>query len=50
MERRVFENCQKNQKIFKIPKLPKIVPESVQMCFEHGLGQIFRKIFLPIVL
>ena len=34
---------------FKIPKMPKIVPESIQACFERVLGQIFRKIFLPSV-
>ncbi len=38
MEGRVFENFQKNQKIFKNPKTPKIVPKSVQTCFEHVLG------------
>ena len=30
---------------FKIPKMPKIVPESIQACFERVLGQIFRKFF-----
>ena len=30
---------------FKIPKMPKIVPKSIQKCFELVLGQIFRKIF-----
>ena len=45
MEGRVFENSQKNQKIFKIPKMPKIVPKSMQTYFEHVLGQTFRKIF-----
>ena len=34
---------------FKIPKMPKIVPKSIQACFERVLGQIFRKIFLPSV-
>ena len=34
---------------FKIPKMPKIVPKSIQTCFELVLGQIFRKIFLPSV-
>ena len=34
---------------FKIPKMPKIVPESIQTCFERVLGQIFRIIFLPSV-
>ena len=42
MEGRVFENF---QFFFKIPKMPKIVPKSIQKCFELVLGQIFRKIF-----
>ena len=25
--------------------MPKIVPKSIQTCFEHVLGQTFRKIF-----
>ena len=33
----------KNQKSFKIPKRPKIVAKSIQTCFEHVLGQTFRK-------
>ena len=33
---------------FKIPKMPKIVPESIQTCFERVLGQIFRKFFCPV--
>ena len=45
MEIRVFETFQKNRKIFKIPKRPKIVPKSIQTCFEHVLGQIFQKTF-----
>ena len=45
MEGRVFEIFQKNQKIFKIPKTPKIVPKSIQTCFEQVLGQTFRKFF-----
>ena len=45
MEGRVFENFQKNQKSFKFPKMPKIVPKSIQTCFERVLGQTFRKIF-----
>ena len=40
-----FRNFQKNQKIFKISKMPKIVPKSIQTCFEHVLGQIFRNNF-----
>ena len=34
---------------FKIPKRHKIVPKSIQTCFERVLGQTFRKIFLPSV-
>ena len=49
MEGRDFEKVQKNQKIFKIPKMPKIVPKSIQTCFEHVLGQICRIFFLPSV-
>ena len=30
---------------FKTPKMPKIVPKSLQTCFEHVLWQTFRKIF-----
>ena len=40
---RVFENFQKKQRIFKVPKKPKIVTKSVQTCFELVLGQIFPK-------
>ena len=47
MEGRVFENFQKkNQKSFKFPKMPKIVPKSIQTCFERVLGQTFEY-FLP---
>ena len=45
MEARDFEKVQKNPKIFKIPKTPKIVPKSIQTCFEQVLGQTFRKFF-----
>ena len=48
MEGRVFENFQNNQKIFKIPKVPRIVFKSVQTCFEHDLRR-FCRIFLPSV-
>ena len=41
MEGRVIENFQTNQKIFKIPKMPKIVPKIVQTCFEDVLGWFF---------
>ncbi len=46
MEGRVFENFQKNQKTFNIPKMLKIVPKSVQTCFEHVSGQFFRKVII----
>ena len=39
------ENFQ-NQKKFKIPNMPKIVPKSVQTCFEVVLGWFFRENFL----
>ena len=45
MEGQVFKNFQKHQKNFKNPKMPKIVPKSIQTCFEQVLGRIFRKIF-----
>ena len=51
MEGRVFQNFRKNQKIFKISKtfkitkMPKIVPKSIQTYFERLLGQIFRTVF-----
>ena len=41
MEGRVFENFQRNQNNCKIPKMPKIVPKSIQTCFELVLGQTF---------
>ena len=31
----------KNQKSFKIPKMPKTVAKSIQTCSEHVLGKIF---------
>ena len=37
------------QKNFKNPNMPKIVPKSVQTCFEDVLGWFFRKNFLPSV-
>ena len=43
MEGRVFENFQIF--FFKIPKMPKIFPKSIQTCFERVLGQTFRKFF-----
>ena len=39
------KNFKKNQKSFKIPKMPKIVAKSIQTCFECVLGQTFRKLF-----
>ena len=36
---------EKSRKSLKNPNMPKIVPKSVQTCFEHVLGQIFWKIF-----
>ena len=38
-----------SKKNFKFPKMPKIVPKSIQKCFELVLGQVFRKILLPSV-
>ena len=35
-----FRNFSKKN-IFKIPKRPKIIPKSIQTCFEHVLGKIF---------
>ena len=45
MEGRVFENFQKNQKKFKIPKKHEIVPKSIQTSSERVLRQFFRKTF-----
>ena len=43
------ENFQKKiKKIFKIPKMPKIVPKSVQTCFEHVFQNFFEKNFCPV--
>ena len=39
----------KKSKKFQIPKMPKIVPKSIQTCFERVLGQIFSKNFMPSV-
>ena len=44
-EGRIFENFQKNQKLFKIAKKPKINPKIVQTCFEYVLGYLFRNFF-----
>ena len=48
-ECRVFEMFLKNQKFFKTPKMPKIVPKSVEKRFERVLGYFFREFFLPSV-
>ena len=48
MDGRAFENFQKNLKKIKIQKMPLIVSKSVQTCFEHALGQYFRKNFGPV--
>ena len=46
MDGRAFEKFRKkNQKSFKIPKVPKIVPTRVQTCFEHALGRLFGNFF-----
>ena len=45
---RIFENSQKNQKLFKIGKKPKINHKSVQTCFEYVLGYLFRIFFCPV--
>ena len=45
MEGRAFQKFQKNQKSFEIQKVPKIVPKSVQTCFEHVWGNIFENFF-----
>ena len=46
MECRVFETFQKKIKKFSKfqPKTHKTVPKRIQRCFEHVLGQFFRKI------
>ena len=49
MEGQVFEQFQKIQKTFEIPKTPKLEPKSSQPCFEHVLEWFFRKFFLSSV-
>ena len=46
---RVLETFQKKIKKFSKfqPKTHKTVPKRIQKCFEHALGQFFRKIFKP---
>ena len=41
-------NLEKSWKSLKNPIMPKIVPKSVQMCFEHVLGQFFWKVSWPV--
>ena len=48
-ECRAFEMFLKNQKFLKTPKMPKIVPKSVEKRFERVLGYFFREFFLPSV-
>ena len=43
-----IESFRKNEKKFKIPKMPKIDPKSVQTCFEHALWRFFR-FFCPVI-
>ena len=38
----------KKSKKSQYPKMPKIVPKSIQTCFERVLGQFFRKILCPV--
>ena len=50
MEGRVFEMFSKNQKIFKIPKMPKIVPKKTsKRVLNMFWGNFSEKIFLPSV-
>ena len=42
-------NLEKSWKSLKNPNMPKIVPKSVQMCFEHVLGHFFLKSFMASV-
>ena len=54
MEGRVFENFQKNQKVFKVPKtfkiskMPKKSFPKVSKRVLNLLGQIFRNLFCPV--
>ena len=47
MEGRVFENFQKNQKSFKVPKMPKIVPKSVQTKIFKKSQKSFKILKMP---
>ena len=47
MEGRVFEMFSKNQKTFKIPKTPKIVPKLFKSILNVFWGT-FRKVFCPV--
>ena len=48
IEDRVFGNFQKSRKLFKIPKVLKIPPKSIQTSFEHVSGQFFDKKNCPV--
>ena len=47
MEGQVFENFQKNQKRFIFPKMPIIVPKSIQTCFGRVWGKLSEH-FCPV--
>ena len=47
MECLVFKSFQKNQKRFKFPKMPKIVPKSIQTCFGRVWGKLSEN-FCPV--
>ncbi len=48
MDGRVFENFQKNQKTFKNPKMPKIVPKVSKRVLNMFWGNFFEKKFCPV--
>ena len=50
MQARDFENFHKNQKIFKIPKIAKIISKRIQMCFERACfaANFSNKNFCPV--
>ena len=47
MDDRVFEMFSKNQKIFKIPKMPKIVPKMRKRVLKMFWGYFSGKFSLP---
>ena len=49
MEARVVENFKKNQKTFKIAKMPKIFPKVSKRVSNMFWGDFFEKVFLPSV-